>query len=520
MSSVILVVLLLALSCTIKGDTNWQSCDGVGISFKHFTLFPNPVAVGQSVHGLAVITLTNVNPGDVQIGSINVDILYNKASVFTLTNIPLCNSTNAIVCNTLSAGDNTVSFDFQVPKILAGDYTVKFTGKIGQGASLQMGCLTFDISVVDPTQDGYFRSYIQASLAGSAQFENTDYLARGLGDIVQVGPVGPVPTIYSSLYQWGTFLSVEGSQDSIASFFNPANYVWGMNGSMVAMRYHNTTRQQTYQGVFTVGYVTSLSNRAMDVVIVEGTFNLTWSYKTENGKISSNLTGTIMFDDIATLPTSWSRPFTLGRYGILDAETNSEGTLIVSGSKDYCATDSACKRNNEEAIRSSTTGKKSNSSLSDRNLGLIIGLCIGIPLVLILLVALFLYRRHRKHYEEEAGIFNAARKPEYGNALVVDDIIQETREHGGNNTLIPRLDRHPGDTHSNYNTESEDQLSQRGRGRERSLSPDSRSEFSESEEEHSRPPPRYRSRSPGEYYSDESRSDAGSSASRSSEEDD
>lgn len=350
---------------------------------------------------------------------------------------------------------------------------------------------------------------------------------------MQVGPIGPAPAFASSTYQWGTFISVTGSQDVIVPYFNPTGYVWGMSGSMVQMVYFNTTRAQTYQGTFYVGYVSSLSQslktRAVDVSILDGTFNLTWFLTTDsNGVVSSTLSGKLMFDDIASLPLGWAHPITLGRFGELSAATSTEGILLLEGTKNYCFTSSPCVFN--QVPPSQVTG--GGSTLSKHVENILIGVLVSFGVVIILLAALLLWYRNKRHFEEEDGIFAAARKPEYGNALVVDDIIQETREHGGGNTLIPRLDRHPGDTGSDL---SEDELDRRPRSRSTRRTPSSRPPHSPGSSparsrnvsrsrsrSHSRPRSRAqtrrseRSRSPPPRESDSESyySDAGSSASR------
>lgn len=69
-------------------------------------------------------------------------------------------------------------------------------------------------------------------------------------------------------------------------------------------------------------------------------------------------------------------------------------------------------------------GDKSAGGLSRDELGLAIGLPIAVVFVVLLVAALLFWMKRRRETEQEDGVFAVARKPEYGSALVVDDIIE------------------------------------------------------------------------------------------------
>jgi hypothetical protein len=241
-----------------------------------------------------------------------------------------------------------------------------------------------------------------------------------------------------------------GSEDIIDPDFNPAGYVWGLQGNMTVMRILSTHQisSQTYEGTFYLGYVNSMDQRTLDTDILEGEFILTWTFTYgSDGTVTSSLAGDIYFDRQAVLPTGWRAPISIGRLVRLSLYTNSQGNLIVNGTKKYCLTTELCDFE-QSGVAPPSDG------LTDRDIGIMVALLVGIPLIAALIGATVLYLRHKRRIEQEEGIFSSARKPEYGNALVIDDIIQESREHGGS-SLIPPLERRPGDSDSDYSDEDE-----------------------------------------------------------------
>jgi hypothetical protein len=340
-----------------------------------------------------------------------------------------------------------------VPKIPTGTYGVQLVANL-VGVAKQ-GCLKFDITVQDPANTSpVFTSWIEATLAGVAQFPvgniSSNYTSRRIGDQIQVGPIGPAPISLSKNNQWGSFIAVVGSEDIIDPDFNPAGYVWGLQGNMTVMRILSTHQisSQTYEGTFYLGYVNSMDQRTLDTDIMEGEFILTWTFTYgSDGTVTSSLAGDIYFDRQAVLPTGWRAPISIGRLVRLSLYTNSQGNLIVNGTKKYCLTTELCDFE-QSGVAPPSDG------LTDRDIGIMVALLVGIPLIAALIGATVLYLRHKRRIEQEEGIFSSARKPEYGNALVIDDIIQESREHGGS-SLIPPLERRPGDSDSDYSDEDE-----------------------------------------------------------------
>lgn len=437
-SSIVLVLVLLvsSLYTVVAWNDCGQSMNTEVPRFTQFALFPNPAKVGQTVHARAVVSLSGVTAGTVTDGTIQIVVSFDGETVISIPGVSLCNSTSSIMCSTLASGDNPVSFNFVLPVIPAGQYGVTlFVNPLGISKG---GCVNFDLTVEDPSSGNMFTSWIEATLAGVAQFSIADYEQRQFGDLIQVGPIGPST---SGTYQWGTFMSIIGSQDVLGASFSPVGYVWGLNGNMTGAQItRGLIQQQTYSGTFYLGYVRSLLKKTLDTKIADGSFTLTWSYSYENGQLTSSLlSGTLDFDDDAVLPLGWQAPVSLGRLGTFSLYTNDAGILIVNSTKKYCLTAEPCDFAGVGAAPSA-------GSVSDRNIVIAVTIAIGIPLIAVLIFASVLWLRHKRRHEDEAGIFSAARKPEYGNALVIDDIIQESREHGS--SIIPQLERRPGDTES------------------------------------------------------------------------
>jgi hypothetical protein len=444
------ILLLLVSLCTVFA---WNDC-GQSLNsevprFTQFALFPNPVKVGQTVHARAVMSLSGVTAGTITDGTIQIVVSFEGESVLSIPGISLCNSSSSIICSTFASGDNPISFNFELPKIATGNYVV--TLLVNPLGISKGGCVSFDVTVEDPASSNMFTSWIEATLAGVAQFSIADYEQRQFGDLIQVGPIGPSS---SGTYQWGTFMSIIGSQDVLGTSFSPVGYVWGINGNMTSAQItRGLIQQQTYTGRFYLGYVRSLLQKTLDTKLSEGDFTITWTYNYEDAKLTSSiLTGTIDFDDDAVLPVGWPAPVSLGRLGLYTLYTNDAGIIMVNSTKKYCLTDEPCDYAGVGAAP--MTG-----NVSDRDVVIAVTIAVGIPLIAVIILASVLWLRHKRRHEDEAGIFSAARKPEYGNALVIDDIIQESREHGS--SIMPSLERRPGDTESD---DDDDDYSREGDG--------------------------------------------------------
>jgi hypothetical protein len=451
------------------------------------------------------MTLTGVKAGQVTGGTITLMVTYD-GTTYSIPGISLCNSTSAIACSSLASGPNPISFEFTVPKIPTGTYGVQLVANL-VGVAKQ-GCLKFDVTVQDPSDTSpVFTSWLEATLAGVAQFPvgnnislSSNYTSRRIGDPIQVGPLGNMPANIAKNNQWGSFINVVGSEDIIDPGFNPAGYVWGLNGNMTVMRILSTQQihTQTYEGTFYLGYVNNMDQRTLDTDILEGEFILTWTFDYgSDGTVTSSLAGDIYFDRQAVLPTGWRAPISIGRLVRLSLYTNSQGNLIVNGTKKYCLTTELCDFE-QTGVAPPSEG------LTDKDIGIMVALLVGIPLIAALIGATVLYLRHKRRTEQEEGIFSSARKPEYGNALVIDDIIQESREHGGSG-LIPPLERRPGDSDSDYSDEDDNHT--------RPLSP--RSGRSSNRGSRISSSSRRRSRSPSPSDSDLRRSPAAGRRSRS-----
>jgi len=505
------VSLVWSVAAQTQAPTNYD-CGSSALNsnvpkFSSLSVFPNPARVGQQVHLRTVVSLPvniGMETGDIEDGMMSMDMKLDgdPSNSFTITGIPLCTASSAIVCSKIGPGDNAISFDYSVPTIPAGTYSV--TLRISPNSAnlttkLADGCLTFSVDIIDPTASpDKFVSWIEAELAGVSQFEHADYMQRSLQEYVQIGPIGDIDANTAYSFPWGTFISLKGSGDLIEPYFAPGGYVWGLSGQMDEITYQGTTRDHVYTGTFYVGYVTSLAKRTLDVEILTGHFTLTWHITQTNGVIASSLAGSITFDDKADLPLGFSNPITVGRLGTAKVFTDQEGILTLTGAENVCLDDPDCNA----PLYDSDSG----DDLSSWQIGLITGVIVGVAMIFVVVIALWKWHRRTKRHEEEDGIFAARRKPEYGNALVVDDIIQETREHSPN--ILPPLYRR--DAELSDSDSDEDFTRSRSRSRTPSRSP---SPYSDRGRRTSKSPARARSRS-GSRSNDSEDYTAGSSASR------
>lgn len=140
------------------------------------------------------------------------------------------------------------------------------------------------------------------------------------------------------------------------------------------------------------------------------------------------ISGYVVMDDQASIPHNWGYPLLYGRIPRHEIVTSNTGFLMIQGSDTYCAA---------ESCQAAVGDKKPKGGLSGDKLGLAIGVPIAVIFVIVLITAALFWMKRRRETEQEDGVFAVARKPEYGSALVVDDIIEETR---GSRTLQAMMD--------------------------------------------------------------------------------
>jgi len=331
-------------------------------------------------------------------------------------------------------------------------------------------CIQFSITV-DGTASTTFTSYYQATLLGSALFSEQDYTKRQNGEYLQVGPAGPLNNSGAPLY-YGSIKYLSGSGDLVPNpYYDTSNYVWGLSGAINKISIGPKGQiTHTYNGEWYLGYmdendITAIGND-YDYLnpLLTGQFALNWTYT--SGSVAQ-VNGYVTFPDTAdtgVLPYGWGYPLLYQRIPTHQVVTSDVGFLMIKGSLPFCST-GICKS------PPPPDAAKGGSGLASDKLGIAIGVPLAVVFVVILFVAAALYWRRRRETEKEDGIFAVARKPEYGSALVVDDIIEETRGSRTLQAMIDIKDEYDGP----YSGDDSDSGSERGRSRSRTPNAASRS---------------------------------------------
>jgi len=428
------VLFLLACFVANSFGQTWYDCGASFASrlvrFNTFSAFPSPAVSGSLLHIRAEVALS----APLYAGSVSMLVTFQNDTADPLLfveGIDACNFTTQVSCPFYSSNSTLpINFDYLVPDFPSGEYTISFT-VYTPGTQNVQGCVSFDITVSDPEYplDTSFNSSYQANLIGTAINTRTNFAQRTTGDWIQVGKIGNFST--GSTFSWGSFASVIGTADIIHPYFDPTNYIWGFFAVLKETISSPSGTELLYEGNFYVGYDGPYGTYdTVDNLLLTGTLTL---YATQTSSVTTGtaFSGSVYFEpELGVFPAGWFNPLNLGRLNPSYVSTDDTGQFVVTGSKEYCLSGSCGL-----AAEAAPSG---GHNLSGRDLGLILGLILGVAFLLAvgLILGCFLYRRRR--YNEEDGVFTLNRKPEYGSALVVDDIIQETKAHSG--AALPILD--------------------------------------------------------------------------------
>lgn len=420
------------------------------LAVTEFNAFPSPVEIGGTLFVRANIKPKyNITKATVQISvyyTDNFDVTGVKPLV-TIPGLDFCALSTTFSCP-LQAVSNILSWQYTVPSILPGTYQVRYTiTEDNPPDGNPYSCIQFPITV-DGAKTNSFTSQYSANLIGTAVFSEADYKQRQIGQNVQVGPSGP---LNFSTPGYGSLKGLQGSGDLVPNaFYDTSNFVWGMSGTMTKQSIGPKGQlTHIYQGNCFLGYINNDRKNVLgnfydyDTPLLEGDFYLNWTYKDSSTAL---ITGYVDFTPSAVIPTGWGFPLLYGRIQRHTVSTSNVGFLMIQGILPFCP-NGLCES------PPSSDSKKGGHGLSSGTLALIIVPILGFALIALVAFAIFRYVRRRRESEAEDGIFAVARKPEYGSALVVDDIIEESR---GSKTLQAMIDiNEGGDDDSGSDSESD-----------------------------------------------------------------
>jgi len=464
-SCITLVLIAFLLSVSLAAN-----CFGPAskLAVTEFDAFPSPVSIGSTVYIRAVIEPTYA------MGSAQVQLLAYYSDNFDttgvtplvdITGLDFCNLSTSISCP-LPAGSHVLSWEYTVPNVLPGTYQIKYIIlEDNPPDGNPYSCIQFTVDVAGLATSS-FTSWYNATLLGTAIFTQPNYQLRQIGENLQVGPSGPLNGSISPVPAYGSIKFLSGSGDLVPNpYYDTSDFVWGLSGVMVKMNIGPSGQiSHIYQGDCYLGYIDETDPTAVGnyydylTPLIEGTFTLNWTYMDSS---TAEISGYAYFVPTATVPYGWGYPLLYGRLGEHEVYTSDVGFLQIQGSLQYCASGVCATPPAEGGI--------GGGGLSSQNLGLAIGLPIAAVFIIVLIAAALLYMKKKRETEQEDGVFAVNRKPEYGSALVVDGIIEETM---GSKTMQAMLDmRDEDDDRSESDGHSDKGHSDRGRsGRSRSRS--------------------------------------------------
>jgi len=433
-------------------------CDGPGntnIILNEFTAFPSTVEVGDTVFIRAKITPAH----EILAAQVQIRVYLSTSTDTPLIDIPgidLCTLTSNVKCP-ITATSHIFMWEFVVPQISPGTYQIRYNIVQTVGANTTYSsCIQFSFTITNNIFIGAFSSWYSATLLGTAFFTRNNYTDRTVGDVLQVGPSGPLVNWDGSELAYGTISSITGSGDLVPSTsFDTTGYVWGITGTLQKKTFGLSSGQEShiYKGDFYLGYIRGGSNYNYTNPLLYGSFTLNWTYADASNAVVS---GSVMFSRNATIPPGWGVPLLFGRLETHSVITSKNGFLVIQGGSDYCP-NGICPHDSVDG----------SPSLSSDKLALVIALPIAFVFIVVLIAAALIFYRNRRKTEQEDGIFAVARKPEYGAALVVDDIIQETK---GNKNFRSMLNHQYSEDEDDPSYDEEEDYESEDASRSRTLS--------------------------------------------------
>jgi len=434
------------------------------LAVTEFDAFPSPVAVGGTVYIRTIINPT-YDMGD---GTVRLSVYYSDnfdvsglTPVVDITGLQLCNLSTSITCP-FTAGTHILAWEYRVPDVLPGTYQVKYT--ILEDYSPDdnpYSCIQFSITV-EGQKTNEFTSWYQATLLGTALFTQPDYKLRQIGERLQVGPSGPLNGSISPVPYYGSIKYLSGSGDLVPNaFYDTSNFIWGLSGTMVKQTIGAQGQtSHIYEGNCYLGYINNINTTIVGnfydyaTPLIEGTFSLNWTYTDSS---TAQINGAANFN-LPTIPFGWGFPLLYGRIKEHQIVTSDVGFLMIKGSLPFC-TSGVC-------ASPPAQGATKKHGLAGQKLGLAIGLPIAGFFLIVLIAAAIYYYKKKRETEKEDGVFAVSRKPEYGSALVVDGIIEETM---GSKTMQAMLDMRDDDDSEHDSDDDHAHARSRSRSRSRSV---------------------------------------------------
>jgi len=313
-------------------------------------------------------------------------------------------------------GTYSYSFPYNLPPLPTGNYTITIT-TYEPITGDQIGCLqTSDFLIGLGADSCSYTSSVSATFAGTAQFLDSN-------TVIQIGPWGPNGEDLG--YPWGTFKSVVASADLVGYAFKPANFVWGIRGSI-----NKSVSQDQFDGTMVLGYLPDATNYENALLVDQGVFS--WVMTPSDSDTSTPYifkSGTFAFSPTYYFPTDFPYPLNLGNLGTITiSQTKDLTSFTVSATKVWCRCN--CDLGgvgHDDSLKAQKPG--SSSSLSGYMKGTI-AICVigGLVLIIAIIVIIKMKRSRPRPVVYDDSDLMDPQKPDYGSLAINEAFEAEDQE--------------------------------------------------------------------------------------------
>jgi len=443
--AVALVVLLFSLQAC--EGLEWHDC-GMPlqrwISYEDVTLSPADDIQTGALLSLNIFAVMNqpITPSDTintLLTIIKDDQLFMNASTRSLCDML---SANKQGCS-YSEGDKiSFTYQFYVPVIPRGNYTIRLYQTSTQ-LGVEVGCAQLSTTVegITTPKSCTYQSQFDAQFQGTFHFAHPNPIQQQVGDYIQVANWGENAGASASAFTWGTFSSITGTVDIIGNTsIDPTNYVWGLNGTLVAMS-NGTNPLHVYNGTVVVGYNYTSNNTIQ--FVYGGSFSFVFEARSSGNTYNLQQSYIALFSRWYH-PVGFPYPLVIGNLDPLTVGETSipvtvdqSGAILpitvpkmsISGIKNWCTCGDTCGLGGGDFDRQQVAAGTNKQGLSlTAQAAIAVGVVGSVALVMATIFFVVHYRSSKRPILDPSEVVYP-NKPDYGNLALGEIIDEETGEH-------------------------------------------------------------------------------------------